>query len=432
MTTYQFKNLSFKYSRTPLKWQLFAFICLSLINLPLLSTDTWHVLVYIQADGHLGIPAYQALKDLSKGYRPGLSITVQLQSDQVASRYMIDAEGHHLLSVEKIVDQSEALKDAALWAFSGAATSKTLLILSGHGAGSLEPTWNAELRRWVYEPDEGDSPFSRFCQHQNEELCERILETWGYKALFLTEQGALSRKELIEVLKSTTTLLERKIDCIGFDSCTMAMLEIAKDIAPYGYYLVASQECEEKEGWDYSSLCELLGSHRSTQQLARALVYSYDSAQRLKDHTRYCLSAIDLTRIDEVLETLDALIGAYGYCFCQDQLIRSTILAARQKNQRFCLFPMYADLISFYEHWYDELDMFARTDALEGVKNKLLVALQAVREAVVASCAGPSCALARGCSLYFPKSHIDRSYAFEHSWSSFLRWFTCQEYGVRT
>ncbi len=434
MVTYQFKNFDIKNSISPFKWQLFALISFSMIGAPLLRAESWHVLLYIQADGSLGTAAYQALKDVCHGYTSGISLCVQLQSDQVASRYEIDAEGAHLVSVEKVTDQKDALKSAALWAFAGSGTSKTMVIFSGHGTGSLEPTWNDELKRWVYEADEGDSPFSRFCQQQNEELCERILESWGYKSFFLSNQGSLSRSDLTECMGYIANLLGRKIDCVGFDACNMAMLEIAQDLAPYGHYLIASQECEEKEGWDYSSLCGLLSSGRSAGQISRALVYSYDSAQRQKDHTLYCLSAIDLSGIEKVLETLDALILAYGEYLCLEpsQSIRSTTLAARQKNQRFCFVPMYADLMSFYEQWYDELDMLARTAALERVKTSLLSALQALREAVIASCAGSSCALACGCSLYFPKAHIDRSYAFDHSWHKFLQWFTCQGSALHT
>lgn len=433
MVTYQFKNLDIKYTRSPLKWQLFALISLSVIEAPIIS-ESWNVLLYIQADDFLATAAYRALKDVCIGARPEVSLCVQLQSDQVASRYIIDAEGPQLVSVEQVTDQKDALRNALSWAFSDVGLNKTMLIFSGHGTGSLEPTWNDELKRWVYEPDEGDSPFFRFCQQQNEELCERILESWGCKSVFLTRQGSLSRNDLIECMHHATNLVGRKIDCIGFDACNMAMLEIAQDLAPYGQYLIASQECEEKEGWDYSSLCGLLSSQRSVEQVVRALVYYYDSAQRLKDHTLYCLSALDLSRVERVLETLDDLIRAYGECLCREpsQSIRPTILAARQKNQRFCFVPMYADLMSFYEQWYDELDMLARTDALELVKEKLLCALEALREAVIASCAGTSCALARGCSLYFPKAHIDRSYAFDHSWQKFLHWFTCQQSDLHT
>ena len=72
MITYQFKNLDIKYTRSPLKWQLFAFISLSVIEAPIIS-ESWNVLLYIQADGFLATAAYRALKDVCIGIGLGVA-----------------------------------------------------------------------------------------------------------------------------------------------------------------------------------------------------------------------------------------------------------------------------------------------------------------------------------------------------------------------
>lgn len=53
-----------------------------------------------------------------------------------------------------------------------------------------------------------------------------------------------------------------KLDIIGFDACLMAMYEVGSVMAPYAHYLLASELLEPGQGWDYSSLGNLVEGTR--------------------------------------------------------------------------------------------------------------------------------------------------------------------------
>ncbi|MCI6068311.1 MAG: clostripain-related cysteine peptidase [Galactobacillus timonensis] len=65
----------------------------------------------------------------------------------------------------------------------------------------------------------------------------------------------LTLPELGSALSDTGSTL----DFIGFDACLMASLETAKAVSGAGYYLVASQETEPGQGWDYASILNAIG-----------------------------------------------------------------------------------------------------------------------------------------------------------------------------
>lgn len=45
-----------------------------------------------------------------------------------------------------------------------------------------------------------------------------------------------------------------KVRILGFDACLMASAEVAFTVSPYADYLIASQEVEPGNGWNYSFL----------------------------------------------------------------------------------------------------------------------------------------------------------------------------------
>ena len=69
------------------------------------------------------------------------------------------------------------------------------------------------------------------------------------------EDSRLTMPELKEALEAA--LSEQKLTLLGFDACLMASAETALTVSPYADYMVASQETEPPEGWDYSFLQSL-------------------------------------------------------------------------------------------------------------------------------------------------------------------------------
>ena len=67
----------------------------------------------------------------------------------------------------------------------------------------------------------------------------------------------LTMQELPAALKDTATAIG-KFELIGFDACLMANFEVAKAMAPLGRVMVASEEVEPGEGWNYTPLFQAL------------------------------------------------------------------------------------------------------------------------------------------------------------------------------
>jgi hypothetical protein len=81
-----------------------------------------------------------------------------------------------------------------------------------------------------------------------------------------SSNDSLTTLELASALKPFVEAHGR-FELIGFDSCLMGNLEVAKAIAPFGRVMVASEEIEPDEGWDYTAV---LGALTATPTMAGA------------------------------------------------------------------------------------------------------------------------------------------------------------------
>jgi hypothetical protein len=70
----------------------------------------------------------------------------------------------------------------------------------------------------------------------------------------------LTTEEIAGALKEATAA-NGKFELIGFDACLMGNLEVAKAMAPYGRFLVASEETEPGAGWYFTPLLKELAEN---------------------------------------------------------------------------------------------------------------------------------------------------------------------------
>ncbi len=503
---------------------LFYFFLSLLLGADLEARSKWAIGIYMQAEGSLSKPAAAALdslvSSLSGKNASGLQIFVEAHFADSATRYQVDTSGLHELTKKCLLDPYSSLQEFCSWFFEITDAEHTMLILSGHGSGILQPIYNARLNRWLYEPDEGDSYYAEYRMRKNELFSGLIFECCNHKALFLgtatgqqaaeqsgTEQsmteGALtvgstiegsmtkrstaeqpaaeqsrteqsrtersitkqaltvgptiersaastsewsatersvvellvpgaakspvSSSQLSEIL--TNALQGRMIDIIGFDACHMGMIEIAHDLRLCARLMIGSQDCEENDGWDYAELINAAERNSSPFLVARDIVYSYEKSQRGKQHSIFSLSAYDLSLVDEFTQSLREVVRHLHGClrFYKNEF-HDLLCLVRQKNQRFCFIPMYADLYAFFNALYEEVSVLETSDELELLKISLLSAIELHQRMIIASTAGASCPSARGCSIYFPFNHCDTSYtknlcAQLSGWNSFLETF---------
>ena len=317
-----------------------------------------------------------------------------------------------------------------LWAHP---SKHTMLILSGHGSGILEPVWDESAQRWLYERDEGDSYYKRYSIRQNEQFFDTVTRLCDHKALFLEPALYATCAQIADSLQHVVNARGKKLDIIGFDMCHMAMLEIAYDIRNCAQIMIASQDCEEKGGWDYGRLVDIVtqtglptaipASHR----VARSLVYAYEKSQMSKEHDVFSLSALDLGGVDPLVQLFDRVVEDMQLCFTKyGDEFHDIVCSARQQNQQFCTMAMYADLSAFLETLVGETSLLITSDELEKLKVDLRDAIELLKMMIIANVRGESCALARGCSIYFPSAHIDTSYLHtSYACTKWLQFLSC-------
>jgi len=105
-------------------------------------------------------------------------------------------------------------------------------------------------------------------------------------------------------------LRKNKLELLGFDACLMATIEMAVIAADYAHVLVASEDLEPGDGWDYVFLSALNHNPRiSGIELGKVIVDTFmdffgpDSDEILN------LSVIDLARVQPVMTEMGRLMS---------------------------------------------------------------------------------------------------------------------------
>jgi len=104
-----------------------------------------------------------------------------------------------------------------------------------------------------------------------------------------------------------------KLDIIGFDACLMAMHEVSVQVAPYAKVMVASEELVPANGWDYAAIARSLESNptQDERQLSGVMTSTFLTYyQEVEKDQTVTLSAMDLTRVSELSESLDRFSNA--------------------------------------------------------------------------------------------------------------------------
>lgn len=107
------------------------------------------------------------------------------------------------------------------------------------------------------------------------------------------------------------------VDIIGFDCCLMATIDVADTFKDVAHYLVASEEVEPCDGWNYDYLGGLLGENPSIDpmDLGVEICSSYYDRLVQIDEELYTskadtatLSLTDLTQVDNLTAAFDSFI----------------------------------------------------------------------------------------------------------------------------
>ena len=123
---------------------------------------------------------------------------------------------------------------------------------------------------------------------------------------------SLDLSEMEEALESTPFGEDNKLDLVGFDACLMSSAEMACMLSRYADYMIASQETEPGEGWNYSFLDVMNKSFEPTE-IAEGVISSYHEYYEAKrsatSNPELTLSCMDLSKTGKLTEAMDRLFG---------------------------------------------------------------------------------------------------------------------------
>ena len=127
------------------------------------------------------------------------------------------------------------------------------------------------------------------------------------------------------------------LELVGFDTCLMATVDVAGTFAGTARYLVASEEVEPANGWDYTGWLGALAADPAMDGAALGEVICdayYAGCQAVGTHSNATLSLTDLTRTGPLLEAYEAFGAEALAAACEDPgfFSRFARIAAQSEN----------------------------------------------------------------------------------------------------
>lgn len=374
--------------------------------------STWTVMVYMDGDNNLSSAAFKDVNEMELGTDSRTDVTCvvlydsnmpgggdsriyRVEQDTITSAInseIIDDGGTVIPPGQEVnMGDPNTLKAFTTWAIEQYPAHHYVLIMWDHGSG-----WQKD------HPDARGKGYG---------LC--IDETNNNDRLYIDE--------IKSALASITQETGITLDLIGFDACSMGMLENAYQIRDFGKVMVASEEYIPGDGWDYDSTLLAL-SHSACWdaeslgiRIVKDFIRSYtDGINDPLDDDSVTLAAIDLARIED----LAAAVSNFGESLDMEwpmlKALRDTVeqYSVRENVDLFHL----ASLIALNA-----------TDP--GMVNSAQDVMSAIEAAVIFDSSGSSHLNSHGVSIYFPDSVWRYNSMYEDKpnlsrdtfWDDFLR-----------
>lgn len=225
----------------------------------------------------------------------------------------------------------------------------------------------------------------------------------GVNGVAFDESSGNDALSLREIQDAIAASIPGRVDVVGFDACSMATLEQVHALQGVTSYMVASQELEPGDGWDYASwLTDAYanGAVVDARTLAEASVASF--GEQYAHQGDVTLAALALSFTDAVVAALQSFVQASA------QASGSDWSAIRSAYQQATYFASSSSV--------DILDFSATLAGRQGVSSALAAAAAglslAVDNAVIATTANMS--ETYGLSIYWPAY---RPYDFSGSYT---------------
>lgn len=201
-----------------------------------------------------------------------------------------------------------------------------------------------------------------------------------------------------------------KFEMVGFDACLMANAEVAASLANSAKYMVASQDVEPGQGWDWNGFLKFVTDNpvATGKDIGAAIADSY-LVKMIKANETVTLSVTDLSKMAALSAATDGFATAlqkYIVNAPANLIAWKQIAFARAKSQDWYTAPILTlsfdlvDMVSFSANVVTNINKYVGADQpLMDASDALYNALNA---AVVYKVQNGSNLGASGLSLYFP------------------------------
>ena len=286
----------------------------------------------------------------------------------------------------------------------------TALVLLNHGSGFYVPP---EMRSRERKAPGHEGASSAAARRRRRPIFhttrERLLDAAPASRGIAYDDGAadcLDNQELKRVLATAHRVLGHKVDVVGMDACLMTMIEVAYQLRDHAHVLVGSEEVEPGPGWPHAEILGDLTKHPTTTQaeLGATIVQRYVESYRHGAESA-TQSAIDLGRLDDLVEAVDVLARRL-LAGSKSTALAVALHGARRRTLQF-FEGLYVDLHHLAGNVATATGHGRIADACRDVQ-RMIDGDEARGPIIAEGHAGASMAPARGISIYFPLV-LDRS-----------------------
>lgn len=383
-----------------------------------MQSGTWKLFFYMDASDGLTDMAIKNITDIMRGKagdsNDNVDVVIQLHAyNQVALRYYVTSNGMSFVEEATLTaDCKKDFIDAATWAFEHNNADHTMIIFSNHGYGALDPQWDSTTKSWQVTGLNMSNNANETCSvPKNGEFIDLLKCHKNHKGFMFNAQSNtyLKNHELADGLAyMQNNILHQKIDIVAFDTCMGSMLEVATCVAPYAHYLLGVQSCALRDGFDYQGFMSVLHQGNCARQTVTQLVDRFNTYYAEHDESGiYTCAALDMTYVDPVNKAVNTIVAK----ILEHPEFLPLLGEARKKTHRFCLWPIYTDLVAFLKLFENQLLALSASEITDTLVKDMHALYDMAQTMVVARCGGTTTiGHAYGFSIYVPPQTMEASY----------------------
>ncbi len=169
---------------------------------------------------------------------------------------------------------------------------------------------------------------------------------YGYGYDEYNKIDSMSLEEIKKALSDSPFNGGNKLELIGFDACLMSSIEVASIVSDYADYMVASQEFEPGNGWDYSFLKEV-DDETTSVDLGKKIIDYFDNYYSKTNTKGISLSLLKLNKVESINNFINDLFEVID-----DDLIISFSSISRSRS-----YSKSFGRVSDDEYYYDLVDL---------------------------------------------------------------------------